>query len=245
MNIYEQLAELAEKAATETCDTKHPLFTHYKNDLHVIDRDVLEQDSQAGMTYVWTIKSNGCGTYMTTCVGGAGRALAEINVRDGGEGSRFYLVRCDGINSGSVKKISYNQALDALSTYTLPANYKPRRVHVTDHMKELVGERNWHSSLMASEWNYDDGVKTLLKLSLVPHGALRVQTLMLDPGTTPKVRTYLFNPDGAAYSACEAGPVYKLVEMTSYGYAQMQDANERLWNKAIKPKPTRDAEFGM
>lgn len=91
--IYQALVALAESSSS--------LFQAYKDDLYVIDRDVLENDVAHGDIWLWVLKE--CGTWLT-------RLMHQTDVLDAinsvsSSKDRWFVIECDHGQHGKVTEI--------------------------------------------------------------------------------------------------------------------------------------------
>ncbi|MBD1577973.1 hypothetical protein HC723_16410 [Vibrio sp. S11_S32] len=114
MNLYEKMLNVVKQ---------HPnLVTHYKTDLDV-DKDVIENDAQAGDKYLWILKGNGCGTWLFRL--GASSIVEQV-VKSENENAVFYWVHVDSLNSGVIQRVTKKHA-SSLHNIKPPAGRVPRR----------------------------------------------------------------------------------------------------------------------
>lgn len=255
MNLYDQLKKIAEREKAASAGTKHEYFTHYQEDLTVHDRDELENDSQAGDRYLWILKSNGCGTYMFRLNGGKSDILNTIHRASD---SQCYLVKCSGINEGTVESITWDMA-ESVYYETPPAcNRIPRRRRLYDQLNELLGiddnSRGYRlqSTNMGSDFKPLPGDKSFLKLSMerrTTECIVRIDVLRpkmkeghLD-GLTRKPSAHYRIPatltaidllaDGAKYYSVDAHQAHSYATITEVS-SRMYNAAERKINASAK-----------
>lgn len=149
MTLYEELKEIAETERERTAGRNVAFFTHYQEDLYKLDHDELVNESQAGDTYIWVLKSNGCGTYLVRCNGSdvPGDVLSTLD-----EACQFYRIRCTGVNEGDIRQITRDAAQEIAKTTKEPEGRVPRRVEFFNAMHDLLGiNPRQHTSLRATK----------------------------------------------------------------------------------------------
>jgi hypothetical protein len=114
----------------------------YKDDIFVVDLGNLRNDTVAGDKWLWTLKSNGCGSYLTLCHSD-NLSLIEGSTKPD---DRHYLLSCSATNVGTVEKISHEKALDLASNIQPNPDRIPPRESVPDLLeKEGVVIRDTHA----------------------------------------------------------------------------------------------------
>jgi hypothetical protein len=105
MTVYESLALIAES------NTPKGYLAHYKNDLHVIDKDTLAK-TEAGQQYIWILRE--CGTQLFPVAAGHDSLWATYWLDNGNRRdtpSLCYLITVTSTSArdGTVAPISYDR----------------------------------------------------------------------------------------------------------------------------------------
>jgi len=101
----------------------HNLFRHYQDDLHLHDRDTLENDAQEGDTYLWVLKT--CGTWLCL-IDGSGGTDAVLSVCESNE--RYFVLGLPGSGrSGSIKEYQRSEIQRAIESVKPLRDRVPRR----------------------------------------------------------------------------------------------------------------------
>jgi|GEM_PF-6787456 len=212
-NTAEMLANMyaiAEKAKAEG------LFKHYENDLHLHDRDTLENDAQASDQYLWIIKT--CGTWLCL-IDGSGGTDALLSVCESNE--RYFVlgIPCPG-HLGSIKEYPRSEIRRAIDNVKPVTNRVPRR----EYFSSLLPRIHPHlaNTVIPSDIGWDDRKAGKQILFQVEGTAL----------------TALY-PTGKSRSlACSrVAPVAQhwRVRFTSdFGHAELEAITPRLFLNAIK-----------
>lgn len=241
MKIYKQLAKIAERLAKESEGKDVAYFNSYKKDLYEIDKDILANDSQAGDTYIWAVKANGCGTFMVRCQGDQ----ESYTLKEAGDNSKFFRLRCTGINEGTVEEISYKQALRAYKDYPEPAGRVGRRRYMYEQLNQLLGldesTGRLEHTLMGSEFSPKDGDRSVIKVS--GSGTWLKIDVVRPKISPPREHEVLCQKPSHFYYATKSytggnlvadGPKYFLLESQQDGYAKVTEASQRMFTIAQK-----------
>lgn len=242
MTLFDQIKAISEDRAEATKDSKHPLMSAklYSQADTEIDQDILENDSQKGDAYVWALRGNGCGTDLTRY----GNPNFDVFVSQAPEGSEFYLLRCTGINEGTVEAITREQALN-LDDMGIRAdeNRKPRRERLFPQLDAMLGFDGDQNSLsytaMGSELSTEAGDKTALKIEKVDPGKVAITVIRSKcfdhngkPDTPRKPEATYFCPTTSLGTLDLAKPHYFAVESQRSGFAKLTDISKKAFDRA-------------
>lgn len=241
MTLLKQLISIAEERAEATKDSKRPLFQSQKNDLYGIDADVLANDSQAGDTYVWSLRGTSCGTNLTRF----GSEDFETYIKCAPEGSEFYLLKCSGINEGTVKQISFDQALN-LEDLGIKANEDrvPRRQHLYRQLNEILGlqgDEGLEYTVMGSEFAPNDGDKAAIRIQQSGHRQIAIDIVRTKSHDyngkveqPRKAEARYYAPEKSINALDLKSPTYFAIESQRSGNAKLSSISKNAFDKAVK-----------
>lgn len=166
MSLFESMLELASNMQVKTLNTKHPLLTGYLDDVNVRDRDVVKNDMQAGDSWLWVLKSNGCGTYLLLL---DGNIYNGFDQRMKEEGTAIFLITVTGDDEGKIKPISAGTAIGMTHEVHHKPNRVPKRVDAYSVFTEFLDLKAMGVQLSDtrfwSDYSVSKGDVSYLKLS--------------------------------------------------------------------------------
>lgn len=242
-SLYEKMVKIAEAANVETAHTDKPLFSHYKNDLYVIDKDMIENDSQSGDHYIWAIKDNGCGTYLNM----TGFEQSKITIGTVPPDSRFYHITVYNEGRGEIEQINKEKALALIDIHKVNPHRVPRRTSLVEHLDRLAfpgGDEGYSvsKSRILSEFNPRPGDKTALMIA-ARKGADNVVIQVLrtkmkpndqdDSRVQKKIEEYYFPKTLTASTLYSEKPRFVVLETTQQGFAKIEEITEKMYKKEV------------
>jgi hypothetical protein len=240
--IFNQLKAVTEQAATSSKGKKPEYFSSYTNDLYEIDKEICEDDAQAGDVYIHVIKENGCGTFMVRCI-----AENDYMLKESGEKSIFHKVTFTGINEGSIKKVDYKTSLDIYNSTKERTGRIPRRNYLKSELGKTLG---FESTSVFSHTKFNNDFipknkdKTLIKLlpdSSGVHLAVQVVRTKIAPPDKgewgfpqKKLETYYFPLSHKAKQMLRDNEVYFLLESTKSGHGTVTPTTKRVFESGLR-----------
>lgn len=244
MDIYKKLKQIAEKEEKRSKGSDVHFFENNKNDLYEIDKDILKNETQKGDTYVWALKSNGCGTFLVRCAGNE----ESHTLKTAGPDSKFLLLQFTDANEGNVSEISYEQALNAYKDYPEPEGRMPRRELLYKQLNDMLGikDRNMRLELsrMGSEFNPRNGDRSIIKISTKDPNWITLDVVRPKIRPPGKYETLIQKPREQYFAVKTLDAIEKLnlrgkqnkvllVESQANGFAKISNVTERMFNIAI------------
>lgn len=243
MTLFEQIQAIGQERAEATKDSEYAYLSsrlYAKADME-IDEDILKNDSQPGDAYVWALRGNGCGTDLTRF----GNPHFDTFITQAPEGSEFYLLKCTGINEGTVQKITREKALD-LPSMGIKANPErvPRRRHLYEQLDEMLGfGGKWSArdSLMGSEFSPEKGDKTAIRIQRDNYRKIAIDVIRinthdhngkLEKPSKPEARYYV--PETATSNMDLQKPKYFAIDSDRSGFAKFTEISKRAFDNAVK-----------
>ncbi|MEZ8292294.1 hypothetical protein AB6D11_00410 [Vibrio splendidus] len=241
MDLYQQLNTLVE----EHMSAQPGLFMRtHKEDHYVLDKDTLENDSQSGDQWLFSLKSNGSGTYLNLldCETEDHNNVALIRTNSCDEDCIHYLLTCTGHNQGQIKQVSQEEAVVLAKTTHEKPNRIPRRKDIMSQIHDQlgIGKKTPFGSLYSqnihNKFKPKAGTTGVMKISPDNTGRHAVLTFhssvykakpeILGPFTVPASFDVLLK--------LIDGPIYRQFIMDDDKYMQMNDVTQAEYDKVIK-----------
>lgn len=137
---------------------KNGLFTHYEADFYHHDKDVVENDFQAGDSWLWIIKE--CGTTLVLLTPNSEHVKADLS--DIVPQHRFFIVSVNTVG-GSVVEYLPSTIKEAVSKAGYITKRKPRR----EYCRPLL-ERHWPTldgSVLYSDMRFEKGEEVFFSVT--------------------------------------------------------------------------------
>lgn len=241
MNIYKKLVDIAEKMAEQTKDNKVKYFSSYKNDLYERDEFTLMKEAEAGDTYIWSLKDNGCGTFLERC-----NNEPNVYIQNSGFDNKFFLINCNGNGQGALKQISRDEALDAHINYPADKNKTRLMKNMYEALNEKIGLNTTESGLemtkMGSEFSPKKGDKTVIRVSnsdnTLKIDVVRIKTAIANEHEVLCQKSnetyYVGHYSTETKEILESGPMHLLIDSEDYGFAHIKETTDVIFEFATK-----------
>ncbi|MFS1427822.1 hypothetical protein LMH73_011865 [Vibrio splendidus] len=247
-NLFEQLKANYQEAKKENPD----FLKIHSDDFYIQDKDVLENDTQAGDHYIAVLKGSGAGTHLNRCSSkDESNNYTRITVGDAYGGSRFFHIECAGHNKGTVTEVSQNEALKIACSHQDSPSRVSRRMSLNRRLESILGldpsSENTFSRLSHttfSGFTGNDGEISAIKISadrLTGNATLEVARTRVSPeNESAKMHAQYTVPLGIQKMADFIEPKYFKAETKVWPYAEMTEITKRVFDnakkKAITPK---------
>jgi hypothetical protein len=258
MNLYEELEFIALKHAT-----KGEVFQSHQADLTFQDHFVLTELAVAGDQYVWWLKGNGCGTQLRLL----GSDLSAKQVEDLASEptalskSIFYHLVCDGPNSGSVKKITYDKLKQLVIAVKPNTQRVPRLKTLSDQFDRIItkvfnsGLTRPLQDILGQSYDENGEIKKTIKDNIaLLHIHVRKGDAfgtLVNPTTGVVAQSSIYvGPDIDQFTPADH---YYLVDANRFGYGKLSTSTKKAFDKAIskatdlreKISATSDSAFSL
>tara|TARA_R110001583_G_scaffold42134_11_gene133994 strand:+ start:2587 stop:3276 length:690 start_codon:yes stop_codon:yes gene_type:complete len=194
-------------------------FTSFQDDLFVIDRDILVNDSQAGDIYLWVLKSGGCGTWLFRAVG---QDLTGLIKPD----DRVFKLSCTDINTGTTEEIPFEMAIAFAKQHNESKNRVPRRVKILDAISKHFPSV-YNTSIGNCLDLYEGGEKAMLSITFDRYNSIVTFATEKRPDRVLQFRHGLTD-----VSTTE--PLYFACTTKKDGYGSLEATTQRKMASAIK-----------
>lgn len=134
MTIFDKMLSVAVEVQTKTKDSEHPLLVSNLDDINKYDRDIAENDMQVGDSWLWILKSNGCGTYTVLLDGRTEMFIKRVEET----GTQCFLIKVTGKDEADITPVTANNAIGLLSESQVSADRVPLRETLYDQLTELL-----------------------------------------------------------------------------------------------------------
>jgi hypothetical protein len=253
MKIYNKLVGIAEKLAVQSKDNKVKYFSRYKNDLYERDAFTLMKEAEPGDTYIWSLKDNGCGTFLERC-----NNEPNAYVENSGHNNKFFLINCNGNGNGSIKEISRHEALNAYINYPAEKN-KPRLIkNMYEALNEKLGliykEPGLEITKLASEFSPKKGDKSVIRVTN-PDKSLKLDVVRVKMALAndheilcqkSNETYYVGKYSDSTNEIFDKGPIYLMIDSEDYGFAKVTETTDVIFELAEKCIYEKDLdESGM
>lgn len=241
MELYKQLNALVEEHMAAQPDL---FMLSHKDDHYILDKDALENDSQSGDKWLFSLKSNGAGTYLNllNCDTEDHNNVALIRTKSCYKDCIHYLLTCTGHNQGDIKQVSQDEAVILAKTTHEKPNRIPRRKDIMSQIHDQLGIGS--KTAFGSLYNQDiytkfkpkSGTTGVMKISPDNTGRHAVLTFH---SSVSKGKPEIQGPFTVPVSFDVAlelmnGPLYRKFVMNDDKYMRMNDATQIEYDKAIK-----------
>ncbi|EKP0310149.1 hypothetical protein JE959_000123 [Aeromonas veronii] len=161
-NIYLELCNIAIRESQVSSSEGVSFFSLYQNDLFRNDREILENFTKSGTFIIWILKAGGAGTAILFT--GTEYAVSAMKLQS--EQSQFYLISCDGRNSGSVTRLSsHEEAMRAVKEKPF-IHFDPKN-KAPDVFRELLRlDESTSLPYELRKLNLVEGDRTMIKMQL-------------------------------------------------------------------------------
>ncbi|MBE8233135.1 MAG: hypothetical protein HAW67_05310 [Endozoicomonadaceae bacterium] len=231
-SLYEQMKKIGEGLAVVSKGSHVEYLKAYKDDLYVYDKDVMENDSQAGDRYLWEVKGSGAGTYCNLIQG------EKMHMWERPEDSQFYLLNCTGINEGDISVISAEMAQQIHLKIPARENRVPRRLHLFSAMKEKLGV-NLRDSKFANDFNIKEDLEFAIKVTPKRNMEVEVTVVLLTDGQVSPIKKHqLYHAQvhdfHYGHQQLLEGSMFAYVSTFQDGYGKVENKDKQFFENAIK-----------
>jgi len=172
-NIYLELCSIAIRESQNSSVEGVSFFSLHQNDLFHNDREILENFTKAGSSIIWILKAGGAGT--ATLFTGTEYSVSAMNLQS--EQSLFYLISCDGRNSGMVTRLSCREeAMRAVKEKSF-IHFDPKNKAHDIYRELLKLDESISLPYELRKLNLNEGDKSMVKMQLFGAKDLKLSIL--------------------------------------------------------------------
>lgn len=172
-NIYLELCSIAIRESQNSSVEGVSFFSLHQSDLFDNDREILENFTKAGSHIVWILKAGGAGT--ATLFTGTEYSASAMKIQS--EQSLFYLISCDGRNSGMVTRLSSREeAIRAVKEKPF-VHFDPKNKAPDIYRELLKLDESISLPYELRKLNLNEGDKSIVKMQLFGAKDLKLSIL--------------------------------------------------------------------
>ena len=204
-------------ALKQIAESSEELFTHFKDDLYLHDKDVIMHDLQPGDVWYWSLKE--CGTYFTLADKNSEYLMELMRTASSSERRHFLVRISDSFELGfNISEYTCEAISDAINGVTINPKRKATRMFFSEALFGL--EPMLKGSRLLSDFTAEKGAS--LYLSLTANSV----TYISNSGVS---RTL-----GLPFDMARKSGAYKIKVTSQFGHAEIERIKQGVFQRAVK-----------